>query len=232
MAASGGRSRELGLVGGYMKFIITNRIIPIIAAFMLMPASSFSEESAMSQNGTYNGQKFYFGRTMIDISAPDAQVPRIDRGTIKGYGDLGLQDQFYVGRADGHGRLTYLETWTRQPLDEVGLDTVIDGKVLQDYDVPITGDDIASQKPQFFMRNGDEWHAVSTEATMGETIFIRLRWLAPLRGGKLQKDAETFRQSLSTIYEYVYGVDGGIEKIVLRQSQHDFTEEIIFENAR
>ena len=45
---------------------------------------------------------------------------------------------------------------------------------------------------------------------MGETTFLRLRWLAPLDGGAPIRDAEILRQSLREIRQYRYGGMAGL----------------------
>ncbi len=226
------RSRhwKLGLVGQYMNYFIIRFISAAI--FMLISNQSFSEEPEMSKNGIPSDSNFYFGRMMIDISASDAEVPRVDRDTVQRYDNLGLLDQFHIGRSDDRGQLVYLETWLRQPVEEVSLGMVVDGMSLESYIVPIVRGDIESQKPQFFMRKEGRWRHVSPDETIGESIFIRLRLLSPLRGGAPQKDAEVFRQYLSSVYEYTYDVDGAINRIVMRSHEDDFAQKVVFDRSK
>lgn len=207
---------------------IRARIIVIIG-LLAMLTPSFAKEALMSRNGKPDAGEFYFGRTLIDISAADSQVPRVDRDTVADYAKLGLADELYIGRTDASGRLIYLETWLREPVDEVDLGMIVEGKPLAQHDVPISGDRIDSQKPLFFMREGGEWRSVPAEATLGETEFMRLRLLAPLRGGPPELDAEIFQQRLESIHDYLYRADGQLDRITQRLRQKNFAEDTVFQ---
>lgn len=203
-----------------------SRAAALIVA-LLAGSSLVAQQPALLPDGIPGPDQFYFGRTLIDIAGPATRVPHVDRDTVADYSDLGLWDQMYIGRVDDQARLVYLESWARQPIGEIALDTIIDGRRLGDYEVPISGNDILSQTPQFFRRAGDEWHHVPADTTRGETTFIRLRWLQPMDGGAPDKDAEIFRQVLTSISEYSYDAEGGVEKMILRQRLNDYAAEVI-----
>lgn len=174
------------------------------------------------------GEKFYFGRFVIDIKAADSEVPRIDAETVKPYDQLGLSEEFYRGQVDADGRLVYLETWLREAEDEIPLDTPIDGKPLGDHQVPIVGSDTFQQTPQFFTLRNDAWHLVPASQTEGESRFIRLRWLKSLDGDTLGKDAELFRQHLVSITRYSYDASGKLTLITRETDRTDFRPEVIY----
>lgn len=203
-----------------------SRVAALIVA-LLAGSSLVAQQPVLLPDGIPGPDQFYFGRTLIDIAGAATRVPRVDRDTVADYSDLGLWDQMYIGRVDEQARLVYLESWARQPIGEITLETIIDDRRLGDYEVPISGNDILSQTAQFFQRVGDEWHHVPADATRGETTFIRLRWLQPLDGGAPYKDAEVFRQVLMSISEFSFDAGGGLEKMILRQRQNNYAAEVI-----
>lgn len=224
MEASWRRDRLVRLVGQHM----TRFLFHMASTFAVVLATlspSIAKDAPMMPAP---GETFYFGRLVIDIKAQDAQVPRVDPETVAAYEQLGLKDEFYLGQTDDAGRLLYLETWTRDFLDEVPPDQIVAGKPLKDYDVPIKGNDTSQQVPQFFLPDGEGWTPVAPEQTKGETRMIRLRWLKALGGNAINKDAEMLSQYLASVTRYSYGPDGQLLQITRETSGSDTGPVVIF----
>lgn len=154
-------------------------------------------------------KEIYFEHKLTDIKSTDI-VPKMDYNTITGYENLGRASGFHVGKMDRNDNLICLETWNREYLENVDLNTIISGKALHDYDIPIQGDELDTQNPVFFMKDGDngDWFVVPTDKTIGDSYFIRLKWVKPVRSDNLVKAASLIHQSLASVEEFSYGGDG------------------------
>lgn len=184
----------------------------------------------MPQDESRNMKEFYFQRIWIDIKSHNSMVPNIDYDSVAEYQDLGTANQFYIAKLDENNNLVYLETWEREFIEEINLTTVVSGKPLDDFNIPIADGNLENQKPIFFMldENKNEWQEVSVIETLGESRFARLRLVASLRSDTIEKVAEVFQQSLVAIEEYSYDQNGDVIKKVRRLESTGFSEEVVF----